>query len=125
MNDSGIEIEGIKFWGSPVQPWFYNWAFNRQRGEEIKKHWNLIPDGTNVLITHGPPKGFFDMTTRGENCGCEDLFKAVERIRPQYHLFGHIHEGYGIEMSDGIVFANASVLNEDYRLVNRPIVIDL
>src|SRR5690625_1620059 len=60
LNDSGVEIEGIKFWGSPVTPWFYNWAFNRDRGEEIKQHWDLIPDDIRVLITHGPPSRILD-----------------------------------------------------------------
>ena len=43
LNDSGCVLENIKIWGSPVQPWFYDWAFNRTRGAEIKKHWDLIP----------------------------------------------------------------------------------
>tara|TARA_Y100000296_G_C5174834_1_gene259491 strand:- start:2061 stop:2591 length:531 start_codon:yes stop_codon:yes gene_type:complete len=55
LNDSSITIDGIKFWGSPIQPWFHDWAFNRKRGNEIRKHWELIPTNTDVLLTHGPP----------------------------------------------------------------------
>ena len=55
LNDSSIIIDGIKFWGSPIQPWFHDWAFNRKRGNEIRKHWELIPTNTDVLLTHGPP----------------------------------------------------------------------
>ena len=73
LNDSGIEIEGHQFWGSPVQPWFYNWAFNRHRGSDIRKHWNLIPQETDILITHGPAFGKLDVTVRGEHVGCADL----------------------------------------------------
>ena len=125
LNDSGIEIEGIKFWGSPIQPWFYDWAFNRQRGADIKRHWDKIPNDTNILITHGPPKGIRDMTVRGDRCGCEDLFQAVERVKPKYHLFGHIHEEYGQAYDHTTTFINASVLDENYCLVNEPIVIKI
>jgi predicted phosphodiesterase len=55
LNDSGITIDGINFWGSPVQPRFFDWAFNRDRGAEIDRHWQLIPPDVDVLLTHGPP----------------------------------------------------------------------
>ncbi|MCK4490026.1 MAG: hypothetical protein KAU23_07180 [Anaerolineales bacterium] len=50
-------IDGTKFYGSPWQPWFYDWAFNLQRGPEIRSKWELIPEGIDILITHGPPYG--------------------------------------------------------------------
>ncbi len=59
-------IEGLKFYGSPWQPTFHNWAFNLDRGEEIKKVWDKIPNDTDVLITHGPPFGILDKTVEGE-----------------------------------------------------------
>lgn len=121
LNDSGIEIEGIKIWGSPVQPWFHDWAFNRQRGADIKKHWDLIPDDTTILITHGPAKGILDRTVYGQEVGCADLLDAVDRVRPAFHICGHIHEAYGVVERDKTTFINASVLNEDYRLVNAPV----
>lgn len=58
LNNSGVQLDGVKFWGSPITPWFNNWAFNRERGTEIKQYWDLIPENTNVLITHGPPLEF-------------------------------------------------------------------
>lgn len=124
LNDSGVELEGIHFWGSPVQPWFLNWAFNRQRGKEIAAHWQLIPSHTDVLITHGPPKGILDGTARGEQVGCEELTAYVARIRPKIHVFGHIHEAYGQLKQAGTHFINASVLNLRYQLVNDPVVVD-
>ncbi len=60
LEDSGVTIGGLKFWGSPITPTFRNWAFNRDRGPDIAKHWDLIPDDTDVLVTHGPPEGIFD-----------------------------------------------------------------
>ena len=96
LNDSGTQIERIKFWGSPIQPYFYNWAFNRERGEQIKKHWDLIPRDTDILVTHGPPYGILDKTKRDEAVGCEELLKKILEIKPKIHAFGHIHEDYGI-----------------------------
>ena len=125
LNDSGIKIEGIQFWGSPVQPWFFDWAFNRYRGNDIQKHWDLIPDNTDILITHGPPAGKLDLTSSNEHVGCVDLFDAIERIKPRYHICGHIHEAYGEVKESDTTFINCSVLNLKYRLVNDPVIITL
>ena len=122
LNDSGIEIEDIKIWGSPVQPEFYNWAFNRKRGKEIKKHWDLIPLDTDILITHGPPLNILDKTVRGDIVGCEDLLNAVNKIKPKIHVFGHIHEDNGVLKKNDTTFINASILNERYRNTNDPII---
>ncbi len=121
LNDSGIELEGIKIWGSPIQPWFQDWAFNRQRGIDIRKHWDMIPGDTDILITHGPAKGILDRLVYGEEVGCVDLLDAVNRINPAFHVFGHIHEGYGEHQEGKTKFINAAVLNEDYFLANSPI----
>ena len=121
LNDSGVELEGIKIWGSPVQPFFYDWAFNRQRGSDIDKHWQLIPNNTDILITHGPAYGILDKTIYGDLAGCEELLKKIKEVKPKVHISGHIHEGYGQVELEGIHFINASVLNEHYQLVNKPI----
>ena len=124
LNDSGTEIEGIKIWGSPIQPWFLDWAFNRQRGEEIQKHWDMIPDDTDLLITHGPPHGILDKNQKGQKTGCKELFKKVKEVNPKVHAFGHIHEGYGKIKKNKTTFINASNLNVRYQPVNPPIVIN-
>ena len=125
LNDSGCEINGIKFWGSPIQPTFYNWAFNRKRGVEIKKHWDLIPKDTDVLITHGPPHKVLDETLNGDYAGCKELRKKVLEIKPKLHVFGHIHEGYGKTKRNETIYVNASLLDEKYKCANRPIEIEL
>ncbi|MGO1648313.1 MAG: metallophosphatase domain-containing protein [Sphingobacterium sp.] len=125
LNDSGIQIHGLNFWGSPVTPWFHDWAFNRKRGEEIKKHWDLIPLNTDVLITHGPPFGVLDQTVYGLKVGCEELQAKIENIKPRFHFFGHIHESYGQYSAQGTQFINASVLNEHYTLSNPPFLLQL
>ena len=121
LNDSGIIIEGLKIWGSPVQPWFHNWAFNRQRGKEIQKHWEKIPNQLDVLITHGPAHGILDLTQQNESVGCKDLLNKIKEIKPKAHISGHIHESYGMVKMFGTDFINASVLNVNYLITNSPI----
>lgn len=125
LNDTGTTIGGIKIWGSPITPWFYDWAFNRNRGGPIKRHWDLIPADTKVLITHGPVFGILDITVGGQHVGCEDLLLKVREIAPEVHICGHIHEAYGAVEMDGTRFINASILNERYAMVNRPLVFEL
>lgn len=121
LNDSGIRIKNYNFWGSPVQPRFFNWAFNRDRGKDIDRHWKLIPKHTDVVITHGPPYGILDLTERNLNVGCEDLRKRIRTIQPKLHLFGHIHESRGQIAKNNTDFINATVLNEYYQNVYKPI----
>ena len=105
--DSFVVVEGLKIYGSPWQPRFFDWAFNRIRGAEIRKHWDLIPDKVDILITHGPAYGILDRTVSDEVVGCKDLLKRIAEVKPAYHIFGHIHEGYGMLEKDGTVFINA------------------
>lgn len=130
LNDSGVEIDGIKFWGSPVTPRFFDWAFNRDA--DIQNHWNMIPHDTNVLITHGPPYGILDFTLRDRKpVGCHYLRKRLFDLKDlKVHSFGHIHEAFGQQIGDdedfqGIQFVNASYLDLRYDPVNRPIVINI
>ena len=119
----------IKFWGSPWQPEFYNWAFNLPRsGDELKKYWDMIPDDTDVLITHGPPSEIRDFVynwRQPNGVGCELLRYRVEQIKPSIHIFGHIHEAYGAAYIKDVLYVNASTCNERYVPSNKPIVIDL
>lgn len=125
LRDTGITINGINFWGSPWQPTYGNWAFNLQRGKEINKKWKLIPKNTDVLITHGPPYGILDIV-EGQHVGCVDLAKHVQtRIKPKFHIFGHLHEGYGIHTQNKTTYVNASIRIKWYNPSNDPIVIEL
>lgn len=126
LNDSGCEIEGLHIWGSPIQPWFYDWAFNRQRGADIRRHWDLIPENTDVLLTHGPPYGILDEVKRDRRpVGCRDLLHRLRDLPSvKIHAFGHIHEAYGSQEVGGTLFLNASVLDEDYRMKNAPFVVE-
>lgn len=129
LENEGIELMGLKFWGSPQQPEFNNWAFNVKRGPDIRKYWDMIPEGLDVLITHGPPRGVLDKSgfPPFESCGCDDLAVAVREKYPKVHVFGHIHGGYGMDITTPgkdeyhqTVFYNASLVNEQYKLTNKP-----
>ena len=125
LNDNGITIDGLKIWGSPITPWFFDWAFNRHRGPEIQRHWALVDRDTDILVTHGPVYNILDKTVNGEHVGCEDLLHTVRTIKPKLHICGHIHEAYGMMQVDGTSFINASVLNERYVLVNGAVEVEV
>lgn len=127
LEDSGCVIDGVKFWGSPWQPNFYDWAFNETRGAPIAKFWAKIPAGVDVLMTHGPPIGHGDICLPGRHrAGCVDLLQEIQtRIHPKIHVFGHIHEGYGATSDGHTLFLNASICTLSYAPANAPLVIDV
>jgi Icc-related predicted phosphoesterase len=125
LNDSGVTINNTHIWGSPVTPYFFNWAFNRHRGTDINRHWKRIPPNTDLLVTHGPAFGILDVIANGNHTGDKDLLKTINEIKPKVHLCGHIHESYGSLKRGSIRHINASLLNERYELVNPPVVFEL
>jgi Icc-related predicted phosphoesterase len=125
LQDESVEIEGIKFYGSPWQPWFCNWAFNLHRGEPLAAKWNIIPEDTDVLITHGPPYTILDRCMDNEMVGCRDLLERIEIVKPKLHVFGHIHGGYGQEQHGDTLHVNASICDESYDPIHRPVVIEI
>lgn len=125
LQDSGCEIEGVKFWGSPWQPEFFGWAFNLYRGKPLAEKWAMIPTDTDVLITHGPPYGILDEVPSGEAVGCEDLANELIRVKPKLHVFGHIHHTYGMKIYENTVYVNASICTERYLPYNPPIVVEI
>ncbi len=131
LQDSGTEACGLKIWGSPVQPRFLDWAFNRDRGTDIRRHWDMIPVDTDLLITHGPPKGYGDWSPYDRiHAGDDDLLDAIKRVQPRWHVAGHFHSGHGVQElvhPDGrkTLIVNATTCDEAYHPVNPPIVLDL
>lgn len=126
LEDTGIQIFGVNFFGTPWQPEFCNWAFNIPRGQPCLDKWEKIPSNTDILITHTPPIGHGDLCKNGMRAGCVELLSTIQqRVVPKYHIFGHIHEGYGIT-TDGVTkFINAAILDEKYKVKNMPVVFDL
>lgn len=138
LEDEAIIIDGIKFYGSPWQPEFCDWAFNLERkGKALRAAWDKIPEDVDVLITHGPPWGHLDqivptdgttvtkMGRDSEHLGCELLADRVEKIKPRIHVFGHIHGSFGQKKVGDTLFVNAALCDEAYQPVNMPHAIDL
>ena len=89
-------------------------------------HWSKIPQKTDVLLTHGPAHGYVDIAEpQGGHLGSKTLAVRVEKLKIPYVIHGHIHGGYGIQKTKDATYVNCSVLNEEYNVVNQPIVIDV
>ena len=120
LQNSGVIIEGLKIWGSPVTPYYLGMAFNERSGKAIKKVWNKVPVDTDILITHGPPKGILD-----NDFGCEELLQRVNIIRPKLHCFGHVHGRNGSLNLNKTMFINGAMVDrldmmeEGYRVVGK------
>jgi len=125
LQDSGAEFNGLKIWGTPWQPTFFNWAFNLSETELAEK-WKLIPDDTDILILHGPPHGYGDFSLFGhEHAGSKSLLERIKEIQPKLVVAGHIHNGYGQYMIGETHVVNASIMNDQYIPVNAPILVEI
>ncbi|CAD7003360.1 UPF0046 protein T07D4.2 [Ceratitis capitata] len=126
VEDQLINVMGIRIYGTPWQPEFCKWAFNLPRGEACLNVWNRIPTAVDILVTHTPPVGHGDLCCSGVRAGCVELLSTVQkRVKPKYHVFGHIHEGYGITSDGNIIYINASTCDINYIPNNPPIVFDV
>lgn len=117
LQDSSCEFRGYKFYGSPWQPWFGNWAFNFINHHEnffaaqkqAQECWAKIPKDTEILITHTPPLGILDKTARGTKVGCQFLTERLDELpNLLLHVFGHIHASRGHETKNGLLSVNAA-----------------
>lgn len=119
LENSLVEIEGIKFYGSP-QNLFCNWAFGIKNDYEANNIWKMIPDDTNVLITHTPPYGILDhipFFTTKKHLGCDILLIHLDRVKPKYHIFGHIHEcGGSRQFNNGTIHINGATVDGKYNV---------
>lgn len=133
LENNDTIIEGLKIWGSPWSIWFNDWAFNFERNSTAGAYrlWEQIPDGVDILITHGPSLGNGDIVYNAQgkdpqHVGDEILLEQVSRARPKLHVFGHIHTAdksqdsrksiiQHLEGSVTICY-NVSVLDENYKL---------
>jgi Icc-related predicted phosphoesterase len=118
--NEGIEIMGLKFWGSPTTP-LLGEAFGVVSDTVRAKLYTRIPDDTDILVTHGPPYGILDQTPGSDHHeGCHQLFAAVQRVKPMLHVFGHIHGAYGTVRADETLFVNAALPGRDLGMSHRP-----
>lgn len=124
LENDGARVAGVKIWGSPATPPFYDWGWMRT-DEERRELWNLIPDDTDVLVTHGPPFGIGDRCAHGGRVGCKFLRERVDVVSPPLHVFGHIHESFGFYSTPKTLFANASMCTLRYTPTNPFLVVDV
>lgn len=125
LQDKSVELHGLKFFGTAWQPYFMDWAFNVYRGDLLREKFSIIPDDTDVLITHCPPFGILDETPGGELVGSAELREKIEQIRPVVNCFGHIHHSRGWMEKFGTTFINASICTERYKPTNKPVLIEI
>lgn len=127
VEDALVEVEGLRLWGSPWQPEFCDWAFNLPRdGPELRGKWEEIPDGLDLLVTHGPPHGLLDRPDGdGPHVGDALLLERVRAARPRHHVFGHIHGSPGTVRDGATTFHNVTLCDEGYAPVHAPTVIEL
>jgi predicted phosphohydrolase len=118
----------LKIYGTPVQPPFCDWAFNRGE-EQIQKYWDNIPEGLDILLCHCPPYGILDATHHpkytSEHIGSKSLLKRIKEVKPKLVVFGHNHGEHGVVEEDGIKYVNASLVDEEYKMTRKPIVIEM
>ena len=128
LENSSVEIMGLKIWGSPITPWFHGdrWGFNKYRGDEINEVWKKIPIDSSIIVTHGPCAYIGDYVPyNNDYVGCEKLRDVVQFIKPKLFVCGHVHEAYGIEERYDTVYVNAAVLDQMYEPRNPPIIVAL
>lgn len=114
LRDSDTTFNGLKIWGSPWQKRFFDWAFNLDEWD-LAARWELIPEGTDILLLHSPPYGIGDYVEGGGNVGSPSLLRRIEEIKPKLVVFGHIHGGNGIYQLGSTTLVNAAYCNEQYK----------
>lgn len=119
LQDSHVVISGVKIYGSPWTPEFVG-VFQLNHDQQARDVWNRVPSDVDVLISHGPPKGILDITSRGKGVGDSELMSRVSQIKPRLHCFGHVHESYGTYKNEHTLFCNVAVFNG-----HSPIVVDV
>jgi Icc-related predicted phosphoesterase len=125
LEDSSVNIKGVNFYGSPYTlVGDVLWGFQLHNYSESIAKWSLIPADTDVLLTHCPPNGYMD-GYRYNNYGCNVLLLHVkDRVKPAYHIFGHVHEQHGTVIEHGITFVNAEVVDGKHFVVYDPVILD-
>ncbi len=120
LEESGVEIGGLKIWGSPYNPHRSGNAFTRMK-EEINGHWNKIPEDSNMVIMHTPAYGVLDENANGEHEGSKELLRRLVRVEPTYFVCGHRHGERSYEYHYGIHFINASLANTENEIIHKPV----
>ena len=124
LQDRAYIHEGVCFYGAPWTPELSGQAFYREDAE-LEHARNSIPANVDVLITHTPPAGILDVSSRGLELGCRHLAKRLHVVNPRVHCFGHVHASSGIQKYESTTYINASSVNSQFELARRPYEVEL
>jgi Icc-related predicted phosphoesterase len=119
LQDRKFVHDGICFYGAPWTPKLPGHAFFK-KASELRDIWKTVPTEVDVLITHTPPAGVLDVSSRGLELGCQHLSDELSRIVPRLHCFGHVHASSGVHEGELTTFINASSVNSQFELVRLP-----
>lgn len=128
--DGETTVAGLRVYGTPWVPNLPGWAFYGGDSNCSTK-WGCIPDGIDILLSHGPMRGKGDtvgpMFGGPTPVGCPAMLDVVARVKPKAFICGHIHEGFGhynhAAIAGGIY--NVSHNNENYEPVNPVVRVEL
>ena len=115
--NSGVEIEGVKFYGVPM--FMGDCITDRQF-----KNYEKIPSDTDVLITHSSAYGILDFDD-GLNYGSEKLLSRLSNLNLKAHLFGHIHAQHGVITIGKTIFSNGAIMKAGYDGLQEPVIIEI
>ncbi len=119
IEDEYATFDGLLIWGSPWSNEFSgNWAFGL-REDELAAKYKMVPQGTDIIVSHGPPKGYGCAGLYG--AGSTALVKCIEKVQPKLVVCGHIHEGYGEYLLGNTTILNVASVDKNYNLRENPI----
>lgn len=124
LNGETFKYQGFNFFGASWVPELEHQAFYAD-DQLLTQEWSLIPDDTDVVITHTPPFGVLDTSSQGMILGCKHLANNIERVKPRLHCFGHIHASSGTVKNSHTTFINAALAGEGHRIVRSPYTFNL
>lgn len=133
--DQCIEVGGLNIWFSPWSPLFGGWHWMKSPSELVDVY-AKIPEGVDILVSHGPPYGCGDQldehylvlgSRKDENshAGSKELLATIQRVKPKLVVCGHIHSGYGEYAAGDTRVINASLVNEEYKPVHDIVLMDM
>lgn len=120
LQETGCEIAGYKFWGTPYTMRFFDWAFQVDRGVDDHQRFSKIPNDTDIVLCHGPAQGVADTCpdindrNRIVSVGSSALRKRLKAIEPKLMVSGHLHKHAGVYAQPECLYVNASVLDDRY-----------
>lgn len=131
--DRAVDQEGLRMWMSPWSNTFGGWAWMKSP-DELAGHYNNIPEGTDIIVSHQPPYGYGDevpsqyivfQADGDSHVGSKELLHAIDTVKPKFVICGHIHNGRGEYQRGDTRILNVAVVNEQYQRVYEPFIIEV